>query len=337
MAAGATARRRALVTGGASGIGAAIVRRLAADGVAVVCADLAGRRGDAAGCRDRRHRRRSSMSATTTRVHAVVQQLGPFDILVNSAGVDQHAFFTETTPQDWRRLLAVNLESVFSTTHAVLPAMQAAGYGRIVNIASEAGRLGSRGGSVYAAAKGGVIAFTRSIARENGRKGITANVVAPGPIDTPMLRRAVAAGRRQADGRHDRRHAGRRLGSPTRWPPRSRSWPPKPRATSRAKCWASPAAWGAAHERQRNPAVEAVIARVQSVYGRWRRDTPVAQMRADWDALFSAAGRGFVRAGAGRRRAVRLDGRTGRARATRSSSTSMAAASRSARCSRTAN
>ena len=72
--------------------------------------------------------------------------------------------------------------------------MQAARFGRIVNIASEAGRLGSRGAAVYAAAKGGVIAFTRSIARENGRKGITANVIAPGPIDTPLLRRAVAAG-----------------------------------------------------------------------------------------------------------------------------------------------
>ncbi len=72
--------------------------------------------------------------------------------------------------------------------------MQKAGYGRIVNVASEAGRLGSRGGSVYAAAKGGVIAFTRSIARENGRKGITANVVAPGPIDTPLLRQAVERG-----------------------------------------------------------------------------------------------------------------------------------------------
>jgi 2-hydroxycyclohexanecarboxyl-CoA dehydrogenase len=109
-------------------------------------------------------------------------------------GVDQHAFFTQTTPQDWRRLIAVNLESVLNTTHAVLPAMQQAGWGRIVYIASEAGRLGSRGGSVYAAAKGGVIAFARSIARENGRKGITANVVAPGPIDTPLLRQAVDRG-----------------------------------------------------------------------------------------------------------------------------------------------
>ncbi len=186
-------RRRALVTGGASGIGEAIVRHLAADGLHVVCADLqaevaarvAGQAGATAVHLD---------ACDFDAVHAAVARHGPFDILVNCVGVDQHAFFTQTGPQDWRRLLAVNLETVLNTTHAVLPAMQQAGWGRIVNIASEAGRLGSRGGSVYAAAKGGVIAFTRSIARENGRKGITANVVAPGPIDTPLLRQAVDRG-----------------------------------------------------------------------------------------------------------------------------------------------
>jgi 2-hydroxycyclohexanecarboxyl-CoA dehydrogenase len=194
MAAAATqAGRRALVTGGASGIGAAVVQRLAADGAQVVVADLQGeaaaRLAGAAGG--------IGLQLDVTDFEAVrlaVQAHGPFDILVNCAGVDQHAFFTSTGPQEWRRLLAVNLESVLNTTHAVLPAMQQSGYGRIVNVASEAGRLGSRGGAVYAAAKGAVIAFTRSIARENGRKGITANVVAPGPIDTPLLRQAVQRG-----------------------------------------------------------------------------------------------------------------------------------------------
>jgi len=182
--------RRALVTGAASGIGAAIARRMAADGAVVVIADL---QGDAAA------RLAHEIGATSVqldvtdfeRVNSVVREFGPFHILVNCAGVDQHAFFTQTSPEDWRGLLALNLESVLNTTHAVLPAMQEAGYGRIVNVASEAGRIGSRGGAVYAAAKGGVIAFTRSIARENGRKGITANAVAPGPIDTPLLRKAV--------------------------------------------------------------------------------------------------------------------------------------------------
>ncbi len=193
MAIDKTARRRALVTGGASGIGEAIVRRLAADGLDVLIAD---RQAEAA----RRLAQATGARAVALdvcdfdRVHAVVAEHGPFDVLVNNAGVDQHAFFTNTTPADWRRLLAVNLEAVLNTTHAVLPGMQARGFGRIVNVASEAGRLGSRGGSVYAAAKGGVIAFTRSIARENGRKGITANVVAPGPIDTPLLRQAGAQG-----------------------------------------------------------------------------------------------------------------------------------------------
>lgn len=184
--------RRALVTGGASGIGWAVVQGLLKEGVQVVLTDLNGELA-------------SRMAATCDAipvtldvtdfegVHEAVQAHGPFDILVNAAGVDQHAFFTQTTPPQWRALLAVNLEAVLNTTHAVLPAMQAAGHGRIVNIASEAGRLGSRGGSVYAAAKGGVIAFTRSIARENGSKGITANVVAPGPIDTPMVRKGVEA------------------------------------------------------------------------------------------------------------------------------------------------
>ena len=120
--------------------------------------------------------------------------MGRSTSVVNNAGRDQHAFFTKTTPEDWGRLVAVNLGSVFAITHLTLPHMQSSGFGRIVNIASEAARLGSRGGSIYAAAKGGVIAFTKSIARENARFGITANVVAPGPIDTPLLQSAVAKG-----------------------------------------------------------------------------------------------------------------------------------------------
>lgn len=187
------AGRRVFLTGGAKGIGAAIARRLAADGAQVLIADI-----DIDGA----NALASTIGAAAVqldvtdldRVREVIASRGPFQILVNNAGVDQHAFFTKTTPADWRRLLAINLEAVFATTHAVLPAMQAAGFGRIVNIGSEAGRLGSMGAAVYAAAKGGVIAFTQSIARENGRKGITANVIAPGPVDTPLLRQAVALG-----------------------------------------------------------------------------------------------------------------------------------------------
>ena len=186
-------RRRALVTGGASGIGEATALALATAGFAVVVADLdeAAGRSVTAGCGATFVSLDVSDSAAVANAAAAH---GPFDTLVNCAGVDQHAFFTKTTPTDWRRLIAVNLESVLATTHAVLPAMHAAGFGRIVNVASEAGRGGSRGGAVYAAAKGGVIAFTKSVARESGRYGVTANVVLPGPVDTPMLRRAVAEG-----------------------------------------------------------------------------------------------------------------------------------------------
>lgn len=185
--------RKAFVTGGAKGIGAAIARRLVADGAQVTIADLDIAAAQAL-AQEINARAVQLDVADLEQVGSVMAAHGPFDILVNNAGVDQHAFFTRTTPDDWRRLLAINLESVFATTHAVLPAMQSGGFGRLINIASEAGRLGSRGGAVYAAAKGGVIAFTRSIARENGGKGITANVIAPGPIDTPLLRQAIERG-----------------------------------------------------------------------------------------------------------------------------------------------
>jgi len=185
--------RRAFVTGGSKGIGAAIVRRLCMQGAEVVLSaqdiPLAERLAAETGARAVR------LDLTDLRAaQQVVAEQGPFDILVNNAGQDQHAYFTKTTIEDWRYLLAVNLEAVLATTHAALPGMQGKKYGRIINIGSEAGRQGSKGGAVYAAAKGGVIAFTKSIARENGRFGITANVIAPGPVDTPLLRKALEDG-----------------------------------------------------------------------------------------------------------------------------------------------
>jgi len=184
---------RAVVSGGAKGIGAAISRRLVDEGALVVICDIDEETGlelsREIGC---------SFAATDITDYDAVSDLyrnhGPFDIVVNNVGVDQHAYFTKTTPADWRRLLAINLESAFALTHVALPSMQSSRYGRIVNIASEAGRLGSSGGAIYSAAKGGVIAFTKSIARENARYGITANVVTPGPIATPLLMSAVEVG-----------------------------------------------------------------------------------------------------------------------------------------------
>jgi 2-hydroxycyclohexanecarboxyl-CoA dehydrogenase len=185
--------RRAFVSGGANGIGATIVKSFAAAGARVVIADL-----DAEGA----GALATDTGATAVRldvtdaakVRETMATHGPFDIVVNNAGIDQHAFFTETVPDNWTKLIGVNLVAVLACTHAALPAMQAKGFGRIINITSEAARLGSKGGAVYAAAKGGVVAFTKSLARENARFCITANAIAPGPIRTPMLEQAVAAG-----------------------------------------------------------------------------------------------------------------------------------------------
>jgi 2-hydroxycyclohexanecarboxyl-CoA dehydrogenase len=185
--------RSALVTGGAKGIGEAIVRRLSAEGARVTIGDV-----DTEGA----EKVAAEVGAEAVLLdvtdpdsaRAAVDGAGGLDVLINNAGMDEFSFFTDTDPGLWERVLAVNLKGVLACTHAALPGMQRAGYGRIVNIASEAGRVGSKGSAVYSAAKGGVIAFTKTIARENARFGITANAIAPGPIDTPLLRRATELG-----------------------------------------------------------------------------------------------------------------------------------------------
>jgi 2-hydroxycyclohexanecarboxyl-CoA dehydrogenase len=185
--------RKALVTGGASGIGAAIALRLAAEGASVVIGDV-----NDEGAREVANQVDGDAGLLDVTepdsASAMVEEHGPFAILVNNAGMDEFGFFTQTDPGMWERVIAVNLRGVLACTHAVLPAMQQSGYGRIVSIASEAGRVGSKGSAVYSAAKGGVIAFTKTIARENARFGITANAIAPGPIDTPLLRSATQLG-----------------------------------------------------------------------------------------------------------------------------------------------
>jgi 2-hydroxycyclohexanecarboxyl-CoA dehydrogenase len=187
------AGRKAFVTGGGSGIGAAIARRLAAEGADVVVGDI-----DEPAAREVAGEIDAEAVpldvADPDSAAAAIGGVGQLDVLVNNAGVDDFGFFGEMTPERWRRLVAINLEGVFACTRAALPMMQRAGYGRIVNIASEAGRVGSKGSAVYSAAKGGVIAFSKALARENARYGITVNAVAPGPIDTPLLRSARQLG-----------------------------------------------------------------------------------------------------------------------------------------------
>jgi 2-hydroxycyclohexanecarboxyl-CoA dehydrogenase len=183
----------ALVTGGAGGIGSATCRRLAAEGAAVAVTDLdlvaakevAGEVSGAAYELDVR-----STESANAAVKAAESDLGPIGVLVNNAGYEEFGFFVTTTEDQWDRVLAVNLRGVLAVTHAVLPAMYERGGGRIVNLASEAGRVGSHGSSAYSAAKAGVIGFTKTIAREGARYGVTCNAVAPGPIDTPMLMEA---------------------------------------------------------------------------------------------------------------------------------------------------
>jgi 2-hydroxycyclohexanecarboxyl-CoA dehydrogenase len=178
--------RKALVTGGASGIGAAIAARLAAEGAEVWVGDIDVEGADRVAGEIGGHAVELDVTELGSAM-ATIEETGTLDILVNNAGTDEFGFFTYTSPDQWRRLVAINLEGVFNCTHAALPAMQKAGYGRIVSISSEAGRVGSKGSAVYSAVKGGIVAFMKAIARENARYGITANSIAPGPIETPLL------------------------------------------------------------------------------------------------------------------------------------------------------
>ncbi len=182
--------RVALVTGGAGGIGAAICRALAQAGRRVAAADLDA--GAAARVADPLGGIGLQVDVTEPRsVERAVAEarsaLGPVEILVNCAGWDALRPFVETDEAFQRKVLEINLAGPMRVTRAVLPAMLEAGYGRIVNVASDAGRVGSSLEAIYSGAKGGLIAFTKTIAREVARRGITANAVCPGPTDTPLL------------------------------------------------------------------------------------------------------------------------------------------------------
>jgi len=185
--------RVALVTGGASGIGAATARRLAAEGARVAVADVNHPGAtDVAGEIDGVPVEMDVTSTSSVRagVANARDALGDVEILINNAGTDRFAFFSHTDEALWDVVLGVNLRGVLAVTHAVLPAMHDRGGGTIVNVASEAGRVGSQGSVTYSAAKAGVIGFTKAIARESARFRVRCNAVAPGPIETPLLNSA---------------------------------------------------------------------------------------------------------------------------------------------------
>ena len=193
--------RIALVTGGARGIGRAIALALAADGRAVAVGDISGDEAEqtvaaieAAGGRAAA----LPLDVTDSRsVSEAVRQteelLGPVDVLVNNAGWDELRPFLETDEPFWDRVLDINFTGALRTTKAVLPGMVGAGWGRIVNISSDAARVGSSQESVYAGAKAALIGFTKTIARETARSGVSANVVCPGPTRTALLEGIAAA------------------------------------------------------------------------------------------------------------------------------------------------
>jgi len=188
--------RIAFVTGGGGGIGAAICRALAADGHRVAAADLD------LGAAERVAREIDGSAveidvtdpaSTEAALAHCEASLGPVDVLVNCAGWDEFRPFLDTDEAFARTVLAINLEGPIRITRQVLPGMVERGRGRLVNVASDAGRVGSSLESIYSAAKGGLIAFTKTIAREVARHGITANSVCPGPTDTALFNGMAAA------------------------------------------------------------------------------------------------------------------------------------------------
>lgn len=193
--------RVALVTGGGSGIGREICVGLAAAGRNVAVADLnldgaletASLISATSGTAIAVHMDVADSDAVQAGILQVLDELGPPEILVNCAGWDELMPFLSTDEDFWDRVIEINYKGVLRTVHACLPSMTKNGWGRIVNIASDAGRVGSSFEAVYSGAKGGVIGFTKTIAREAARSGVTANVVCPGPTDTPLLDGIVAA------------------------------------------------------------------------------------------------------------------------------------------------
>ena len=186
------AGRTVLVTGGGGAIGSAICRRFSELGSKVLVAD--------------RNRAAAEGTAGQLQGTPLVFDIANYaeakkaigdrgvDVLVNNAGWDRFQNFLDTKPGEWEQLIDINLRGPLNMHHLVAPGMAARGWGRIINISSDAARVGSSGEGVYSACKGGIIAFSKTLARELARKGVTVNVVCPGPTDTPILRGFLGEG-----------------------------------------------------------------------------------------------------------------------------------------------
>lgn len=181
-----------LVTGGGGAIGSAICTRFAEAGATLLVADV--------------NEESCKKTARAVNGKALVFDISKYDeakkaigsetvdILVNNAGWDRFQNFLDTSPAEWDQLLDINLRGPLNMHHIVVPQMMKRGSGRVINISSDAARVGSSGESVYSACKGGIVSFSKTLARELARKGVTVNVVCPGPTDTPILRGFLGEG-----------------------------------------------------------------------------------------------------------------------------------------------
>ncbi len=184
-----------IITGGGGGIGAATAKRFAEEGakVAVLDIDLAAAEAAVESIIADRGIARAfecditDYASVEGAVARVIEAFGPIDVLVNNAGWDLFRPFLDTEPNDWDKLIAINLTGPLNLHHVVLPGMVERGGGRIVNISSDAGRVGSSGEAVYASCKAGIIGFSKTLAREHAKHGISVNVVCPGPTDTNLF------------------------------------------------------------------------------------------------------------------------------------------------------
>jgi 2-hydroxycyclohexanecarboxyl-CoA dehydrogenase len=189
---GRLADKVTIVTGAGAGIGKAIAVKCAAEGAIVVVTDRDGAAADAVageigGSATAYTVDVADKASVDAMVAAVAQAQGRIDVLVNNAGWDQATVFVESDPDFWRKVIDINYVGVLHTCRAALPVMAAGGGGHVVNLGSDAGRVGSSGEAVYSGAKGAIIAFSKAIAREMARSQINVNVVCPGPTDTALF------------------------------------------------------------------------------------------------------------------------------------------------------